>query len=250
MMSGQMTPRTSASVPAAAVPTADTAQIRELLGMMKATLGTLAGTFQTLNEQSSRVTTLGPTMQHAATQIQGLRHQIRKQDRKQEVRMQEVRSLIQDQLKEQIARDMQAYLDEKIKEEIAIQVQHQVEAQMKEHVPDSLQEQIVGSRNQIIEVRHALMNSEARRQNSNLRTDDLNDQLEIVLKPDGTRSDVYPANLNALFAYSPVLLRILLRDHGLVEVQSREKNLNKFMAHIGITFQIVPVSAEDEQVSS
>lgn len=45
--------------------------------------------------------------QHAATQIQSLRHQIRKQDKKQEVRMQEVRALIQDQLKEQIVRDMQ-----------------------------------------------------------------------------------------------------------------------------------------------
>lgn len=94
--------------------------------------------------------------------------------------MQEVRALIQDTLKEQIVRDMQyvssvhtmrisneglcvrasrSFLDEKIKEEIAVQTRQQVEAQLRDHVPVPLEEQIVGSRNQIIEVRHALMNS-------------------------------------------------------------------------------------------
>lgn len=47
--------------------------------------------------------------------------------------------------------------------------------------------------------------SEARRANSNLRTDNLTDQLAVVLKPDGLRSDVYPHNLHSLFAYSGVL---------------------------------------------
>ncbi|THH20208.1 hypothetical protein EUX98_g8625 [Antrodiella citrinella] len=164
--------------------------------------------------------------------------------------MQEVRALIQDQLKEQIVRDMREFLDGRIKEEIITEVHQQVQVQLPEHIPVTLEKQIVGSRSQIIEVRHALMNSEARRTNSNLRTDDLNDSLAIVLKPDGTRSDVYPANLTALFAYTPALLRTLLKDHGLVEHQLREKNLNKFMAHIGITFQIVPVSATDENNDS
>lgn len=40
-------------------------------------------------------------------QIQALRHQIRKQDKKQELRAQEVKTLIQEQLKEKLARDMQ-----------------------------------------------------------------------------------------------------------------------------------------------
>ena len=43
--------------------------------------------------------------------------------------------------------------------------------------------------------------SEARRANSILRTDNLQDQLEVVLKSDGTRSDVYPHNLHSLFNY-------------------------------------------------
>lgn len=72
-----------------------------------------------------------------------------------------------------------------------------------------------------------------------------------MLKPDGTRSDVYPHNLHSLFAYSgesafrdphntshsrgseDEMLSLLLKDHELAENEVREKNLNRFMAHIG-----------------
>ena len=93
---------------------------------------------------------------------------------------------------------------------------------------------------------------EARRANASLRRDNLNDTLEIVLRPDGTKSAVYPVNLNSLFNYSRAcsstvslrlnlipnfipaeLLRRLLRDYGVHEDSPKEKNLNRFMSHIG-----------------
>ena len=37
--------------------------------------------------------------------------------------------------------------------------------------------------------------------NSSLRTEDLNDELAVVLKTDGTKGEVYPHNLNSLFEY-------------------------------------------------
>lgn len=43
--------------------------------------------------------------------------------------------------------------------------------------------------------------SEARRKNSSLCADDMDDALAVVLKPDGTKSDLYPHNLNSLFVY-------------------------------------------------
>lgn len=236
-ITGQMTPRASM----ANIPATDTAQIRELLGMMKVTLGQLGQTFQTLNEQSAKVSTLGPTLNHASAQIQSMRHQIRKQDKKQEARVQEVKTLIQVQLKDQIAKDMKSFISEQIKKETALQVKEQIDVQIKEHIPVTLQEQALQSQKQLIDVRHALMNSEARRTNSNLRTDNLNDTLAIVHRPDGTKSDIYPANLNSLFAYSPEMLSRLLKDYDLVEHQLREKSLNRFMAHIGIPFHLVPV---------
>lgn len=119
-----------------------------------------------------------------------------------------------------------------MRRELVAQVREQVNSQIGEHLPVPLEEQAKESRSQLIEVKHALMNSyvklpvvylvchayllrhvsyfhytcisyrESRRANSNLRTDNLTDQLAVVLKPDGTRSDVYPHNLHSLFAYS------------------------------------------------
>ncbi|KAJ3484039.1 hypothetical protein NLI96_g5912 [Meripilus lineatus] len=238
-VAGQLTTHAGTSI--GAPPPADTAQVREMLGMMKATLGQLDQTFRTLNEQSAKVSKLGPSMQSAATQIQALRHQIRKQDRKQELRVQEVKTLIQEQLKEKLARDMQSFITEEIKRETAIQVKEQVGLQLREHLPYSLEDQLVGSQKQLIEVKQALVNSEARRTNSNLRQDNLNDPLEVVLRPDGTKSAVYPVNLNSLFYYSPEMLKRLLRDYSLQEDSKKEKNLNRFMSHIGIQFQLIPI---------
>ncbi|CAL1711311.1 unnamed protein product [Somion occarium] len=222
-------------------PQPDTAELRELLGTMKTTLGTLGHTFKTLNEQSDKISTLGPTMQHASVQIHGLRQQIQKQDRKQEVRVNEIKSMIQNEMKDKFALDLQSFINDQIRKETALQVKEQVSLQMKDHVPLSLEEQVEGSRKQLIEVRHALQNSESRRANSTLETDNLNDTLQVVLKPDGTKSALYPANLNSLFAYSPKMLKELLKDHGLLEHGSKEKNLNRFMSHIGIRFQLVPL---------
>lgn len=46
------------------------------------------------------------TQDHATLQIDGLRRQIRKQDKKQQVRMQEVKDLIREQLKDQATKQM------------------------------------------------------------------------------------------------------------------------------------------------
>lgn len=43
--------------------------------------------------------------------------------------------------------------------------------------------------------------SEARRANSGLRTENIADKLEVVLKPDGAESKLYPHSLHSLFEY-------------------------------------------------
>ncbi|KAI0783059.1 hypothetical protein C8Q75DRAFT_811282 [Abortiporus biennis] len=221
--------------------TTDTAQIREMLGSMKATLNNLNATFQTLNDQSAKVSTLGPDMKDVAVQIYNLRRQMHKQGRKNDERVKDVKNLVQTQLREKIASDLKEWISESIVRETKAQVHDQVKLQIKEHLHVTLEEQVVGSKNQLVEVRHALANSEARRENSIISTDNLNDALQVVLKPDGTKSTLYPANLNSLFAYSPAMLANLLKDHDLAVHHQREKNLNRFMAHIGIPFQLVPV---------
>ncbi|KAI0918984.1 hypothetical protein AcW1_003516 [Taiwanofungus camphoratus] len=242
-VNGQMTaPRTNASTMTAATPPLpDTAGIRELLAMMKASLATIGQTFQTLNEQSAKVSTVGPTMQDVSVQIQGLRQQIRAQEKKQDLRVKEVKHMIKGDLKKQVAEEMRAQIQEQIKREIALQVREQVDIQMSEHLPVPLKKQAEESKEQLVEVKHALLNSEARRVNSVLRTSNLDDHLAVILRPDGTKSDFYPVNLRSLFSYDYDMLRALLEDHGLLEHEVREKNLNRFMSHIGVQFQLVPV---------
>jgi len=238
MHSGQVTPR--ARTPITPYPGADTAAVRELLIMMKSTLGTLGATFDTLGQQSNRISTLGPSMD-SAHQISSLRRQIRHQDKKQDARVTEVKHMIKDVLKDHIANDMRAQIEEQIRAEIAIQVKQEVAAQIVEHLPVSLEQQAEESKRQLVEVKHSLVNSEARRANSVLRANNLDDPLTHVLKPDGTQSELFPADLRTLFSYDAEHAQNLVRDFGLQEHELRERNLNRFMAYIGIPFHLIPV---------
>ncbi|GJE91393.1 hypothetical protein PsYK624_075430 [Phanerochaete sordida] len=251
----QTTPQAN-EVATAAATTPNTEQLREMIGVTKATMATIGQQFRTLHEQQAKIAALSPSMQDAAAQIEGMRKQIRRQDKQTQARMQEVKDLIQAQLKDQATRQLQSHIQDEIKRELRRQVREQVDLQLREHIPVTLPEQAAESKRQLVEVKHALMNSESRRQNSILRTDNLQDQLAVVLKPDGTKSGVYPHNLHSLFAYDDDMLKLLLRDHDLTAVDQREKNLNRFMAHIGVGFRLVPIpsapgvnEAENESVS-
>jgi len=221
---------------------ADPAAIRELLDTMKGTLGALGQTFDTLNEQSNKVSTLGPTMHDTAQQIITLRRQIRAQDKKQDVRIQEVKRMVRDQLKIQIAESMKAQIQYQIKTEVAHQVAEQVASEIKDHLPVSLEDQITDSKKQFGDVKFSLINSEARRTNSVLRVPrDLGEPLAPVLKPNSTKSNFFPADLRTLFSYDLHMAQALVRDFELPQSDVREINLNKFMSHIGIQFSLVVV---------
>ncbi|KIJ51305.1 hypothetical protein M422DRAFT_65312 [Sphaerobolus stellatus SS14] len=236
---GHATPRPPRT-PITPYPGADTAAVKELLVMMKSTLGTLGATFETLGAQSDKITSLGPAMD-SSHQISSLRRQIRAQDKRQDARVMEVKHMIKDVLKEHIANDMRAQIEEQIRAEIATQVKQEVAAQIVEHLPISLQAQAEQSKRQLVEVRHSLVNSEARRANSVLRANNLDDPLTHVLKPDGTQSDIFPTDLRTLFSYDADTARRLVQEFSLQEHESRERNLNRFMAYIGIPFHLIPV---------
>lgn len=223
-------------------PLAETEKIRELLATMKGTLTTLGQTFDTLNEQSAMVSNLGPTMTNTTKQIQLLRYQIRKQDKKQDVRIEEVKKMVRDQLTHQITEYMKPKIKEQIQAEVALQVIKQVDVQIKDHLPVSLEDQIADSKKQFEVVQRSLHNSEARRVNSVLRTPrDLGERLADVLKLDGRKSELYPADLRSLFSYDIRMAQALVKDYGLAESEVRETNFNRFMSHIGIQFTLMAI---------
>ncbi|KAF8756441.1 hypothetical protein RHS01_04386 [Rhizoctonia solani] len=203
----------------------DVAGLEQLRQTMQATLGMLGTTFDYLGEQTGRVAQLGPAVE-ASHQIHQLRRQVHAQDRKQEERMQEIKSLLQDVLKDQIAEHLRAHVFEMIREKV------------EEYVADKVREQALG-RSQAM-----LNNSEARRANATLRNHGsaIREPLHALLMTDGNVSDLWPADLAQLFGYSNDTAKRLLDDYELTYASDdpTERMLNKFMAHIGVGFQMVP----------
>jgi len=189
-----------------------------------------------------KVSTLGPTMADTTHQIQQIRRQIRSQDKKQEARINDVKKMVRDQLKNHITEAMKPQIKEQVQAEITLQVTRHVNVQIKDHLPVSLEDQVADSKKQFEVVRHSLINSEARRVNSVLRSPrDLGEPLAIVLKADGRKSEVFPADLRSLFSYDAKMAKALVKDFGLPESEVRETNLNRFMSHIGIQFSLIAI---------
>lgn len=233
-----MSPKTP-KTPGTPYPVANSQAVNELLTMMKGTLNTLGATFDSLGEQSAKVATLGPALD-SAHQIHQLRRQMRAQEKHQDARITDIRSFVKDDFKVQIAELMKVQIQEQIKAEIAMQTKNEVDAQIHEHLPIPLHVQAQESQLQLSEVRVQLKNSEARRHNSHLKSTNLNEQLSIVIKKDGTESVLWPKTLRALFGFDLDNARALVKDFGLTEHELREGNINRFMAFIGIQFHLIP----------
>ncbi|QRW25405.1 hypothetical protein RhiXN_07354 [Rhizoctonia solani] len=224
----------------AAMQSPDVAGLEQLRQTMQATLGMLGTTFDYLGEQTGRVAQLGPAVE-ASHQIHQLRRQVHAQDRKQEERMQEIKSLLQDVLKDQIAEHLRAHVFEMIREKVEEYVADKVREQLQKQIPDALREQVKDHRRHLAEVKRCLNNSEARRANATLRNHGsaIREPLHALLMTDGNVSDLWPADLAQLFDDTA---KRLLDDYELTYASDdpTERMLNKFMAHIGVGFQMVP----------
>jgi len=229
-----MTPRT----PGTPYPIGNTAAVNDLLMLMKTNLNTLGATFDSLGEQSAKVATLGPAMD-TAHQIHQLRRQMRNQEKHQDARMNDIRTLVRDNLKVQIAEHMREQIEEQIKAEIALQVKDEVSNQIATHMPIPLAIQAAESQEQLAEVRVSLQNSDARRHNGHLGRTNLEEPLLPLFRTDGTASPLYPSCLKVLFSYELEDINDLLRDYDLPEHRIREGGANRFMAYVGVPFQLI-----------
>ncbi|KAF8678656.1 hypothetical protein RHS04_05208 [Rhizoctonia solani] len=218
----------------------DQTSINNLVNGFTATLEQLDSNLRALAVHAKEVDALGPPPD-AAAQIHKLRLQLRAQDKKQEARIADIKHIVKDVLKEQIAEHMRPQIQEQIRLELRQQIQAAVKEQISEHLPVSLQDQADESKRQLIEVRNSLLNSEARRANATLRSTNLDDALAPVVKANGEESALAPQTLRQLFSYDSAQARALVRDYGLREHDVRERNLNRFMAHIGVQFNLIPI---------
>ncbi|KAH9927985.1 uncharacterized protein BXZ73DRAFT_90666 [Epithele typhae] len=221
----------------------DVGTVQQFIGTMRTTFRTLDATFSTLHEQSARISELGPTTETVDAEIVLLRDQLSLHQSAQTERVTAIKYILKNEVKHQTADSLKTEIRESIKLEIEREVKRQVDEQIGEHIPVPLPQQREDFRTEIADVRRAFDNAEARRKNALIRPnpDSLKDELAVVSKPDGSRSKQYPANLNSLFAYSAIQAQRLLRDFELHDDGMLERNLNRFMSHIGIRFELVPV---------
>ncbi|KAK7057515.1 hypothetical protein R3P38DRAFT_2841402 [Favolaschia claudopus] len=241
--------------------------VGELVSAMKRVVGVLGTTFDSLGEQAERVAILAPTLK-ATEQIKKLRAEIAKVVSESESQALEVNNLLEEAVKQTLSDNLKAH----IRDVVAHEVKKRVTQQLQTQIPDDVRRHTLSHTRQIFEVQRSLHNSEARQHNSALGPTPLTRELRPLLRPlpsaeqspsagsvpparisrtvshneePPTPSPLFPRDLKALFALKPEEAQTLVDEYGLgkqavpatpiVEVgDSRERNLNKFMAHIGV----------------
>ncbi|KAJ7647631.1 hypothetical protein FB45DRAFT_204767 [Roridomyces roridus] len=237
--------------------------VGELVAAMQGVVSALGTTFDCLGTQSERVATLAPALK-ASQQIRKLRSEIAEQINEQEARMASVKLLLEEAVKQALSEDIKAHIRERVGREVPERVAQQLSTQIPEH----LRQQTKIHKRQIFEVQRSLHNSEARQHNSALNSTTLQTELRPLLRPlpsadqsvpptpipnlddaPPTASPLFPRDLKALFALKPEEAQTLVTEYGLTEQAlpitplpcsteadgARERNLNKFMAHIGVS---------------
>ncbi|KZT52656.1 hypothetical protein CALCODRAFT_502002 [Calocera cornea HHB12733] len=221
--------------------------LETLLSTMRQTLHTLTAAFDTLAYQTSQLATLRPALE-GHHEIQRLKEQIAEQDQK----MDTMKEFLSDTLKghmQDVREGLKGHVEEvlggpvkdTVRTEVETRVMERVAEQIAEKIPTALLDTVQDHKVQLAEVRRSLHNSEARRANGLLRTNNINEPLTPLLRTNGEVSPFFPHDLAALFASPGPVAKQLAADYDLhIDPESRERNLNKFMGHIGVGFQMVP----------
>jgi len=214
---------------------------------MKDTLLTLAGTCNNLGEQTAKVAELKPEID-SAHQIRHMRKKIRAHEKKQEERGEQIKIMLEEVLTQKIADQLRAELGKMVREDVESHVRDEVTRQMAIHIPILLEKQNREHRRQIAEIRKNLHNSESRRANSLLKSNNLFDPLHPLLRPNGEKSSIFPRTLAATFSLGTDVSKLLCQEYNLPGTESKESNLNRFLHHIGVGFQMVatPMSATSD----
>ncbi|KZT21086.1 hypothetical protein NEOLEDRAFT_802349 [Neolentinus lepideus HHB14362 ss-1] len=164
-----------------------------------------------------------------------------KEDEADDKAVEGIRALLEEVLSAPMIEHLTKEIEEQIAKTIDAQVKQQVAESLKEHTSEALQIDLEEYRKKIEDAQKELFNSESRRSNS-LRRRDGEAQLEPLYKPNGDdASPNFPKDLETLFALDDETIRMLLRDYQLESspaADARDFNLNAFMRHIGVMYQM------------
>jgi len=227
---------------AATVPPPNMENVHELMAVMKQTMDALGGTFDALNQTSARVQELQaePALD-SVRQISDLRKQLVKKDKRQDEKIREIEQLLREVLQHQIVDHLKGQITLQIEDIIEQEVQEQVKLQLGHHIPPKLQESVANQKRQLDEVQYAMRNSEARRANGQLRSNNLHGPMLPLLPMSGLPSTLFPTDMSELLNMDADNVVELLKYYDITPAATREENLNKFMRFCNIGYQVVPM---------
>ncbi|KAJ7594638.1 hypothetical protein C8J56DRAFT_927266 [Mycena floridula] len=220
----------------------DLRAVGDLLSSMKKTLVTLETTFTALGQETEQVAALAPSIK-TSEQLIDLRCDLDAQIQKQQSDIENVKRLLEIKVKAAMEGEIRARMKKKILESIA--VKERVKLQLSRGIPDHLRQQANQHKEQILEIKTHLHNSEARRYNSQLQSSS-KDHLRPLLRPVSaldtpSESPLFPSNVADLFRMSEHDARQLVEEYGIEDAGRDDSNINKFISHIGLSYQLVDV---------
>ncbi|KAJ6593562.1 hypothetical protein B0H19DRAFT_1281149 [Mycena capillaripes] len=253
--------------------------VGELVAAMKRVVGVLGTTFDSLGEQTERVATLAPALK-AAEHIKKLRAEIAHIIRQQELQALEVKNLLDEAVKQTLSEELKAHIQATVAQEVKERVASQLHAQIPENlrqqikshkrqileVQRSLHNSEARQHNSALgpaaltdELRPLLRPLPSAEQSpSTSRLGSMPPTPVLVSGELGdttpTASPLFPRDLKTLFALKSEEAQTLVKEYGLgeqatavtpivpqaSESDSRARNLNKFMAHIGVSRRRIP----------
>ncbi|KAG8864541.1 hypothetical protein FRB96_005044 [Tulasnella sp. 330] len=215
-------------------------QVRDVLASMKDTLENLGVTFDTLGQHSQKVAGIEFEYNYDE-QISSLRKHMSANEKKQEKRMDDLKTLLRDVLKDEIVPHIRTKMDHGIANELEKSVKSGISREVARNIPQRLQDQIIEDSQQLMDLEINLHNSEARRANALIRSNHLNDPLHPLLTSEGVVSPGFPRDLSQLFGLDDDAAMELNDQYGLTDiVEGKERNLNRFMQLCGISYQMTP----------
>ncbi|KAJ7129020.1 hypothetical protein C8R43DRAFT_691146 [Mycena crocata] len=267
--------------------------VGELVAAMKRVVGVLGTTFDSLGEQTERVASLAPALK-ASEMLKKLRAEIATQVRDQELRALEIKALLEDavkqtlseeiknhicatverEVKERVAQELNAQIPDNLRRKVVSHKRQILEVQRSLHNSEARQHNSgLGPAALTDELRPLLRPLPSAEQSPSTAKFGLPTPVPISVVDDSctaTASPLFPRDLKALFALKSEEAQTLVMEYGLAEqatpvtpvvaegeADSRERNLNKFMAHIGVVgFQMhafpasMSSSPEDQKLRS
>ncbi|KAJ7496985.1 hypothetical protein FB451DRAFT_209896 [Mycena latifolia] len=265
--------------------------VGELVASMKRVVGVLGTTFDSLGEQTARVASLAPALK-ASEQIKKLQSEIALQIREHEMRVLDTKLLLDEAVKQTLSEELKAHVHDTVAREVKDRVARQLNAQIPEtlrrqikthkrqilEVQRSLHNSEARQHNSALgptaladELRPLLRPLPSAEQSPSTAKPGSVPPTPVLISGEDntapTASPLFPRDLKALFALKSEEAQILVKEYGLGEQaapitpiqstpnepDSRERNLNKFMAHIGVVgfqmhaFPVCTSSSPEEQ---